>query len=96
MGGFFISKSWNNQLMLCILLISCCLSSAKIQNFTAIHNAYPRIRYSAPVVYPLQKYKISQQFTTVCAWEVRADWLFILCKNTKFHSNSQPCLRSTG
>lgn len=38
MGGFFISNFCDNQLLLCTLLISCCLSSAKIQNFKAIHN----------------------------------------------------------
>lgn len=39
MGGFFISNFCDNQLWLCTLLISCCLSSAKIQNFKAIHNS---------------------------------------------------------
>lgn len=38
MGGFFISNFCDNQLWLCTLLISCCLSSAKIQNFKATCN----------------------------------------------------------
>lgn len=40
MGGFFISNFCDNQLWLCTLLISCCLSSAKIQNFKAIHQFF--------------------------------------------------------
>ena len=41
-----------------------CLSSAKIQNFKAIHNQIQEIKSQTGVVYPLQKYKISKQFTT--------------------------------
>ena len=65
MGGFFISNFCDNQLWLCTLLISCCLSSAKIQNFKAIHNYLPPLRFLLIVVYHLQRYKISKQFTTV-------------------------------
>ena len=63
MGGFFISNFSDNQLWLCTLLISCCLSSAKIQNFKAIHN--------------------------FCNVSVSNSRLFIICKDTKFQSNSQ-------
>ncbi|MCQ2050015.1 MAG: hypothetical protein MJZ22_03305, partial [Candidatus Saccharibacteria bacterium] len=42
----------------------CCLSSAKIQNFKAIHNSGEYGSNFHRVVYHLQRYKISKQFTT--------------------------------
>ena len=41
-----------------------CLSSAKIQNFKAIHNYWWLPSWNPLVVYHLQRYKISKQFTT--------------------------------
>ena len=89
MGGFFISNFCDNQLWLCTLLISCCLSSAKIQNFKAIHNSEDFIREMKDVVYHLQRYKISKQFTTKIYLSSHVAKLFIICKDTKFQSNLQ-------
>ena len=73
---------------------SSCLSSAKIQNFKAIHNDIAKNINIPLVVYPLQKYKISKQFTTLVKSNRNNSLLFILCKNTKFQSNSQRVLLS--
>ena len=70
-------------------MFRCCLSSAKIQNFKAIHNFPNNVIKIFYVVYPLQKYKISKQFTTPLVDPYLGSVLFILCKNTKFQSNSQ-------
>ena len=57
-------QSNSQQLFTMRSIVTSCLSSAKIQNFKAIHNGKRDCQKDSGVVYPLQKYKISKQFTT--------------------------------
>ena len=82
-------QSNSQRPVICFGIDEGCLSTAKIQNFKAIHNSNERSLILASVVYRPQRYKISKQFTTRPQFFQYLAKLFIDRKDTKFQSNSQ-------
>ena len=66
-----------------IVAASDCFRRAKIQNLSAIHNVIPQLPLIGCIVSDVQRYKICQQFTTLCIIAFNSLWLFQTCKDTK-------------